>query len=261
MGFKQNASTLSSAQKSARQPSCDIFSHVQRIVRLVLLLDQTKSMGVPLCRGKVHLLLVYTSPVWIAVMVNACRSPLALVSVIVTVTCALFNFIASALLHNIRWSAKLRSVVANVDYVSIFFMISGSCSPVPFLLFPPKTAGVALCFKWLPTLLCAVVIFKGAYESHARAKKRVIIYVILGLTTGLVFYSCTQYLYPTERQYLLFMGVFYICGSVFYGMKAPNVWPGVVGYHELFHICCLAAAACTLRLNLSVLARAPAVGS
>ena len=30
-------------------------------------------------------------------------------------------------------------------------------------------------------------------------------------------------------------GIFYTVGAVFYGLRRPNPWPRVFGFHELFH--------------------------
>lgn len=227
-----------------------------RIADRLLFLDQTRSMHVPICRGKSHLILVYMSPLWITALVRASPSPLALASVICTILCALCNFGSSAMLHNIYWTPERRSFISKLDYTGIFFMISGSCLCVPVLLLPPKVARVALCVQWCPTVVGVLAVWLGVYDQRKRACCRVSVYVIIGLLTGLTYHYLTSVLDPVERQHLLATGILYISGSCFYAFKAPNVWPGIIGYHELFHLCCFAAAVCTFRLNLSVLARA-----
>src|SRR5918998_128595 len=39
-------------------------------------------------------------------------------------------------------------------------------------------------------------------------------------------------------------GVLYTLGGVAYGIKKPNPWPGVFGYHEVFHAMTIVAAIC-----------------
>ena len=39
-------------------------------------------------------------------------------------------------------------------------------------------------------------------------------------------------------------GVLYTIGAVAYAIKKPNPWPGVFGYHEVFHAMTIVAAAC-----------------
>jgi hemolysin III len=39
-------------------------------------------------------------------------------------------------------------------------------------------------------------------------------------------------------------GLFYTAGAIVYARRRPDPRPAVLGYHEIFHICTLAAAAC-----------------
>jgi hemolysin III len=39
-------------------------------------------------------------------------------------------------------------------------------------------------------------------------------------------------------------GAFYTAGAVIYALRRPDPKPAILGYHELFHLCTIAAAAC-----------------
>ena len=39
-------------------------------------------------------------------------------------------------------------------------------------------------------------------------------------------------------------GVVYTLGGIVYALKRPNPYPGVFGFHEVFHLCTLVAALC-----------------
>lgn len=43
---------------------------------------------------------------------------------------------------------------------------------------------------------------------------------------------------------LLLGGVIYTFGAAVYALKRPNPSPRLFGYHEIFHACTIAAAAC-----------------
>ena len=51
-------------------------------------------------------------------------------------------------------------------------------------------------------------------------------------------------------------GVLYTIGSVVYGIKKPNPWPGVFGFHEIFHVCTVLAFMCHWTATL-LIAMAP----
>ena len=39
-------------------------------------------------------------------------------------------------------------------------------------------------------------------------------------------------------------GLLYTCGAIVYGLKRPDPWPQVFGFHEVFHLCTVVAATC-----------------
>jgi hemolysin III len=39
-------------------------------------------------------------------------------------------------------------------------------------------------------------------------------------------------------------GLLYSLGAIAYATSKPNPWPGVFGYHEVFHAATIVAAAC-----------------
>ncbi len=41
---------------------------------------------------------------------------------------------------------------------------------------------------------------------------------------------------PAALVWLLLGGLFFTAGAVIYILKRPNPWPGVFGFHEVWHI-------------------------
>jgi hemolysin III len=39
-------------------------------------------------------------------------------------------------------------------------------------------------------------------------------------------------------------GVLYTLGGLAYGLKRPDPWPRIFGFHEIFHACTVAAFVC-----------------
>jgi hemolysin III len=70
---------------------------------------------------------------------------------------------------------------------------------------------------------------------------------ILGLAlgwVGVVAYSQVGKIGAAGIALIAIGGLFYTVGAVVYARRRPDPRPAVLGYHELFHICTLAAAAC-----------------
>lgn len=223
-------------------------------LRSVFLVQANRNSETPLLRGKTHLLLLYLSPAWIWGLLVCCASKLSFFSVFLCATCSLFNFGASALLHNFPWSDRRSEFLTKLDYAGIFVMISGSCCPIPLLMLRSTAGMVYLVVQWASA---AIGVGMTVFGNYIRKEKgpRATIYVLMGLSNCLFIREVMGCLTKTEFSFLVAMAVLYITGAVFYARKAPNVWPGILGYHELFHLCCFGAGVCTWILNRSVLLR------
>lgn len=231
------------------------FSWLLRFLSWVFLLDTTLSKGVPILRGKIHLLLVYISPLWIVSLLNCCNTTRAILTVILLSISSLFNFSMSALLHNHNWSESMFVVVTNLDYAGIYLMICGSCSSIPLILLKSTTGLVILAAQFIASIVGMVICLSGSFSGEDIKKFRAQTYVFVGVSNGLFCLRFVQLLTGFELSCLVVMGVLYIIGAVFYVKKTPNLWPGVFGYHELFHFCCLCAGIFALQLNRSILRR------
>lgn len=231
------------------------LSTIIRFIHTVFLFEETLAKGVPLFRGKLHLLLVYLAPLWISSMLQCCTSRLSFLAVGISAVCCLFNFTASALLHNRTWSDHMYGIMTKLDYAGIFFMISGCCSPVPMLLLSPLACFAFLSIQWGCAVVGVSMTMFGRYTDNKNSV-RATVYVIMGLSNCVFIKHLFECLTPFEFICITGMGCLYIVGAVFYARKSPNLWPGVFGYHELFHFCCFAAGICTFILNRSVLRRA-----
>eukprot|EP01057_Protomagalhaensia_wolfi_P002145 Protomagalhaensia_wolfi_Nauph_80__2144@NODE_237_length_3080_cov_47_558040_g177_i0_p2_GENE_NODE_237_length_3080_cov_47_558040_g177_i0NODE_237_length_3080_cov_47_558040_g177_i0_p2_ORF_typecomplete_len296_score9_49HlyIII/PF03006_20/2_1e26DUF2964/PF11177_8/2_8e03DUF2964/PF11177_8/1_8DUF2964/PF11177_8/22DUF2964/PF11177_8/1e04DUF2070/PF09843_9/1_2YfhO/PF09586_10/9_4_NODE_237_length_3080_cov_47_558040_g177_i045932 len=218
---------------------------------------QYRDQTTPLLRGKIHLALVYACPIWIYGLFEQCQSQRALVAAFVSALSAFINFGSSALLHNVKWeSARTRRFWRRVDHLGIFLMIAGSCSPVPGLLFSRP-----MFIRWLlfdvSALLFGLVacVFTDAFSVSGSYALRASCYVVVGLSNLLFLSEFHRVLTPDESLLFYGMAAIYVVGAAAYALKWPNPWEKVIGYHEVFHLFCLAAAILTFCVNLSVIKR------
>lgn len=70
----------------------------------------------PKLRGKIHLGLLLLSPLWVALLLSACKSLMSIVAASVSCLSFLANFAASALLHCGRWGPEWRHLVVKLDH-------------------------------------------------------------------------------------------------------------------------------------------------
>lgn len=236
------------------RPLLWVVAVVVEIVLKIFFVEETLSIGVPLLRGKFHLLLLYLSPFWLISLFRPCTSKLSLLSAFITALSSLFNFAASATLHNHKWSTMKRKVIARIDYAGIFVMISGSCSPLPIML-----CSRAICIAFMLTqwgiALIGISLSSCGKQIDSNGSLRTTIYIFMGLSNVIYFKHFFDRMTLYESVCVTIMGLLYIVGGIFYARKSPNLWPKVFGYHELFHFCCFCAGICTFMLNMSVLSR------
>ncbi len=74
-----------------------------------------------------------------------------------------------------------------------------------------------------------------------------ILSAFIGLTLGWIgVIAITQFakVGATGLTLVLVGGLLYTVGGIVYALKRPDPRPAVLGYHELFHLCTVAAAGC-----------------
>jgi hemolysin III len=162
------------------------------------------------------------------------------VSAIVFSACLAGCFGASALYHRPTWQPVARSWFARLDHAGIYLLIAGTYTPIGLIIMSRAWA--------IPVLS---VVYAGAAAAillklfWVRAPK--VLSAILGLSlgwVGVVAYSQIGKIGSAGIVLILLGGLFYTVGAVVYARRRPDPFPSVLGYHELFHICTIAAAAC-----------------
>ena len=166
------------------------------------------------------------------------ESRLALAIYAVSVT-ALFG--TSALYHRITWSsAAARRWMRRLDHSMIFFLIAGTYTPFALLALDGTISTVILIVVWAGAF--GGVILKLAWID---APKWLIagVYIALGWVALAAFPQLYETLGLTATGMVAAGGVLYTLGAVVYAMRRPDPAPAVFGYHEVFHLLVIAAAA------------------
>jgi hemolysin III len=192
-------------------------------------------------RGWIH---AVTAPLALAALVVlACRAPTVpgAISVGVFAVTAVTLFTVSAVYHLGTWSPRVRLVLRSVDHADILLLIAGTYTPVAVLALHGAARVIILCVVWAAAVLGAV--FRVAWTGLPRW---VYVPLYVGLGWAAVF-VLPQLLRGTEPAALVLVaagGVLYTLGGLAYGLKRPDPWPRIFGFHEIFHACTVAAFVC-----------------
>ena len=152
---------------------------------------------------------------------------------------ALFG--TSALYHRVTWSsAAARRWMRRLDHSMIFFLIAGTYTPFALLALDGTISTVILVVVWAGAL--GGIILKLAWID---APKGLIaaVYIALGWVAVAAFPQLYEALGVTATGMVAAGGVLYTAGALVYASRRPDPAPAVFGYHEVFHVLVIAAAA------------------
>ena len=146
----------------------------------------------------------------------------------------------SALYHRVTWSDRQRRWMRRLDHTMIFVLIAGTYTPFALLVMQGTLAEVILISVW--ALAAAGAIFNLIWWD---APKWVTSAVYL--STGWVAIAALPQLWneigPLGVGLIALGGALYTAGAVVYARRRPDPNPEVFGYHEIFHLLVIAAAA------------------
>jgi hemolysin III len=198
----------------------------------------------PRFRGWLHAYAAGASIITGAVLVGVAtvaRGGTAGVTTAVYATTVTLLFGTSALYHRMNWGSRARAIMKRVDHSMIFVFIAGTYTPIAALTLPRTAAIAVLAVVWTGALFG--VALQTAWP-HAPRGLAVVCYVMLGWVALFVFPQLLHDAGVAAFVLIAAGGVIYTLGALVYGMKRPNPWPGVFGFHEVFHACTLLAALC-----------------
>lgn len=195
---------------------------------------------IPLLRGVVHTYAFFGALVAAGVLVLLARDPDARIAALVYGfgLCALFA--ASGLYHRWRWDPRWRPLLRRIDHSTIYVFIAATITPVTVfgtegtfrtvllvVVWAAAAGGVALSVAWItaPRVLAAIS------------------YLLVGWVGVLALPSLAERMPATPILLLAAGGIFYTAGAVIYALRRPDPWPRIFGFHELFHVLVVLAAA------------------
>jgi hemolysin III len=194
----------------------------------------------PTWRGWIH---AGTFPVAIVVgivLIVVADGTAAKWSAAVFMTTSLLLFGNSALYHRFDWGPRTLAVLKRIDHANIMLLIAGTYTPLAVLALPPSKSVLLLSLVWGGALVG--ILFRVFWINAPRW-----LYVALYLALG---WAAVMYIGDLLAANVAMMvlvivgGLLYTAGAIVYAMKRPNPWPGVFGFHEIFHVCTVLAFLC-----------------
>ncbi|WP_375477234.1 hemolysin III family protein [uncultured Jatrophihabitans sp.] len=198
----------------------------------------------PRLRGWLHayaaVISIATGITLIAVAAALRGAPAAATTTIYALTITgLFG--TSALYHRVNWKPRAHAVMKRLDHSMIFVFIAGTYTPIAVLTLSHTARIAVLVGVWSGALLGVGLqtLWRGAPRWLSAP-----CYIALGWVAAFVMPDLLRNGGVAAFTLILVGGVVYTVGAVVYALKRPNPYPGVFGFHEVFHLCTLIAAVC-----------------
>jgi hemolysin III len=148
----------------------------------------------------------------------------------------------SAVYHRVNWrTASARRWMRRLDHTMIFVLIAGTYTPFALLVLHGPLATAILIVVWACVVGGAIfkLLWIDAPETLVAA-----LYVALGLVSAVTMPQLVERLGVAAVGVIALGGMFYLAGAVIYAVRRPDPSPTVFGYHEIFHLLVVLAAAC-----------------
>jgi hemolysin III len=195
----------------------------------------------PALRGWLHLLWFEASLVLGTLLLAGAHGAVRITALAIYAASVSAMFGVSALYHRGTWSAGWSRRLQRLDHVMIFLLIAGTATPAFLLVTSGAFRLACLVTMWALTVAGAAVrlAWMSAPELVAGS-----IFVGLGWVAILALPDVWTRAGAAAGVLMVSGGLLYTAGALSYHRRRPDPYPAVFGYHEVFHACVCAAAAC-----------------
>lgn len=195
----------------------------------------------PRLRGVSHQWAFFASLVLGAALILLAGAAEARVAVAIYAVSLSAVFGVSALYHRVTWRRpEIRLWMRRLDHAMIFLLIAGTVTPFAILVMDGAFATALLVAVWAGALAGTIV--ELAWVEHPRWVAA-IVYIAVGLIGAVGFPVIVAEAGVVAGALIAGGGALYITGAIIYAAQRPDPSPTVFGYHEIFHVLVIAAAA------------------
>jgi hemolysin III len=193
----------------------------------------------PRLRGRLHQAAFFAAiPAGLALLVVAPGAK-ARVGAIVYGIALLLQFGASAMYHVGGWTDPAYLRMRRFDHSMIFVLIAGTYTPICLVALHGRASWVLLLAVWTGA---AIGILTKLYRLDLHVLSG-IMYIGLGWVAVLLMPALARALSDVGLALVITGGVIYTLGALVLATNRPDPWPEWFGYHEVWHVFTIAAAA------------------
>jgi hemolysin III len=207
----------------------------------VVELDSSTTLERPRLRGVFHLWAFVVFAALGVVLVATAPGSLERLAGAVFGAALVLTFGVSALYHRVTWRPAARRLMRRLDHAAIFLLIAGTYTPYGLLVLSGAWQFSVLGIVWIGA---ALAITQRLIWVDAPKWVAALAGISLGWVGVVVFPQILAGTGSAGTALVVAGGLLYTVGAVVYVVQRPDPVPAVFGYHEVFHLLTIAAAAC-----------------
>jgi len=146
----------------------------------------------------------------------------------------------SALYHRVTWTPEVRRWMRRLDHTMIFVFIAGTYTPFALLVMHGSLADAVLIVVWASAaggVILNLLWISAPYWVTS------VVYLSTGWVAIVTLPQLWDEIGPVGVGLIALGGALYTAGAIVYARRRPDPRPQVFGYHEIFHMLVIAAAA------------------
>lgn len=178
----------------------------------------------------------------VILMVFSAGEPWRLISFVIYGVSSILLYTASTLLHSLKVKEPVERWLLRLDHAAIFVMIAGSYTPITLVTlreYSPAWGWSLFGVVWGLAILG--VVFKLFWLDAPRWFSTGL-YLLMGWLAVIASGPMIQALPVGGLIWLVVGGLFYSVGALVFIFERPDLYPGVLGHHELWHFLVLAGS-------------------
>jgi hemolysin III len=150
-------------------------------------------------------------------------------------------FASSASYHMVKSGPRVIRLLRRLDHSAIYLLIAGTYTPICMHFFSGFWKWGLMAIVWL---IAAAGITVKVFIMKAPRWVDAGIYLIMGWLAVAAIKEIVSTMPLGALVWMLLGGIFFTIGAVVYMLKKPDFFPGVFGFHEVWHIFVILGCAC-----------------
>jgi hemolysin III len=194
----------------------------------------------PLFRGHLHQWAAVSAAAASIVLVVFASPGLPRFSAVVYGICLTGMLSTSALYHRVKWGAVAHERMRKADHSGIFLCIAGTYTPIALVGVDGWQRIAIIIASW--TIAVAGITFEWMPVKPPRGYVTGV-YLSMGWIAIIALPAMIREMSASSLFLILAGGLVYSGGAFIHAFQRPNPWPQTFGYHEIWHVFVVVAAA------------------